>query len=619
MNSLHLFLAICPLLPPLLGAAESLDVQPFLQKFCVECHGGKAVKGKVDFSKMKTEADLDAAFETWETAIELMRDGEMPPDAAKQPSAADLETIYRWYQQRFVESVKPHPGFFKPRRLSAREYRFTLQSLFGFDLETAVIAAEQTVVEKSLVMKLLPVDPPGKSGFKNDTSGNPLTAVIWDQYAYLAEEAIDRYLKADPGADPKQVIRRFLPRILRRSLPETELARTVDRVNSQADLKTELKTALLSPGFLYRGLLMKGVRDREIEVDENELAERLSYFLWNDMPDEALSDLAESGQLRARLSEQVDRMLKSSKSHRFTEDFAIQWLALDAIDEFAKQQVPTAVALKTQPIDFLHYLITENRPLMESIDSKVTYANPLLLKFYQGDRKQISYQKAKGIELEIVPHTRIHLEKTQGRGGLLTMPGILAMNRGPVQRGNWILERILGVSLPDPPPDVGQVEPNRKGENLSFRQRFEKHRSNPTCAVCHDKIDPLGFALQHYDSEGAYRMSAGFQPGKKRKKGADSDGVEIDASGRLPGGEAFEDFAGLKQILLSSEREAIIRNLVKRVFSYALCRKLEIHDQPTVEAVTRRLSEKNGTWRDLILEVVGSLPFQKTVIKGTNS
>ncbi len=596
------------------------DVRPFLQTYCIECHGGKKVKGKVDFTKMKTDADLSAAFETWEAAIELLKEGEMPPDAAKQPSAANLDVIYQWYQQRFVESVKAHPGYFKPRRLSAWEYRHTLHSLFGFDMETAVIEAQQTVTEKSLVMKLLPTDPPGKSGFKNDTSGNPLSTVIWDQYSYLAEEAIVRFLEKNPEIEPKDVIRRFLPRAVRRSLPEHELAKVSDRVNSEADLKRELKTVLMSPGFIYRGILMEGEKDTEIDVDQFELAERLSYFLWNDMPDDELFRIAASGQIRAQIKQQVDRMLKSPKSHRFAENFATQWLALDSMDQFANREVTIAVALKEQPIEFFNYLITENRPLLELIDSRVTYANPILAKFYRNDRKQIApYRKAQGIEKEIVPHNRITLENTKGRGGIMTMPGILAMNRGPVQRGTWILERILGDHLPEPPPDVGQVEPNRKGEKLSFRQRFEKHRSNPTCAVCHDKIDPLGFALQRYTNDGSFRGSGNFTESKKKKKGTDYDSGELDTSGRLPSGETFKDFDELKQLLLTKRRKVIVRNIVKRTLVYALCRKLEIYDQPTVEAITKRLHENDGTWRDLIHEVVGSLPFQKTVIKGTNS
>ncbi|MGB0578126.1 MAG: DUF1592 domain-containing protein [Limisphaerales bacterium] len=620
MRRLYIILVVFLGIPLGYGLDYDQDVRPFLQEFCIECHGGKKVKGKVDFTKMKTAADLAAAFETWETAIELLKDGEMPPDAAKQPSAADVEVIFKWYQERFVDSVKAHPGYFKPRRLSAWEYRHTLHSLFGFDMETAVIEAQQTVTEKSLVMKLLPTDPPGKSGFKNDTSGNPLTTVIWDQYSYLAEEAIVRYLEKNPEVKPKDAIRRFLPRAVRRPLPEKELSKVVDRVNSNADLKTELKTVLMSPGFIYRGMLMEGEKDKEIDVGQFELAERLSYFLWNDMPDEELFQLARSGQLRAQIEKQVDRMLKSPKSHRFAENFSTQWLALDSMDQFANREVTVAVALKSQPIEFVNYLITENRPLMELIDSKVTYANPILAKFYRSDRKQIAaYRKAQGIEKEIVPHNRITLENTKGRGGIMTMPGILAMNRGPVQRGTWILERILGDHLPEPPPDVGQVEPNRKGEKLSFRQRFENHRSNPTCAVCHDKIDPLGFALQRYTNDGSFRDADNFAESKKKKKGMDYDSGQLDTSGRLPSGEAFRDFAELKQLLLTKQRGEITRNIVKHTLAYALCRKLEIYDQPTVEAITRRLNENDGTWRDLILEVVGSLPFQKTVIKGTNS
>lgn len=641
MRSIALISVLCFSAFSLIARSYDRDVRPFLQKFCIECHGGKKVKGKVDFTQMKTDADLAAAFETWETAIDLLKEGEMPPDAAKQPSAADLSVVYEWYQERFVDSVKAHPGFFQPRRLSAREYRNTLRTLFGFDLEVAVIEAQQTKTEKSLVMKLLPTDPPGRSGFKNDTHGNPLSSVIWDQYSYLTDQALDRLfspkrrgkLKAYTGPigaagisreNARKLLQAFLPQTHRRSASSTVVDQAFDRVtageNLIAGLKAEMKRALLAPSFIYRGLLMTGERDLQRPVDEFELAERLSYFLWGDMPDATLLRLAEAGQLRSQLDSQVERMLDSDRVHEYASDFAIQWLALDSMNQFAKRDVTYAVALKSQPIDFFHHLIADNRPLLEVIDSKVTFANPLIAKFYREDRKQIAaHRKAKGIEKEIIPHTRITLAKTEGRGGIMTMPGILAMNRGPVQRGTWILERILGVHLPEPPPDVGQVEPNRKGAKLSFRQRFEKHRNNPTCAVCHDKIDPIGFALQAYNGEGEYVQAADYSPGKKRKKGTDYDSGEIDTSGRLPGGETFQNFGDLKQILLTSQRREIIRNIVKRTLAYALCRKLEIYDQPTVETIVERLDETDGTWRDLIREVVGSLPFQQTVVKGTKS
>ncbi len=217
-----------------------------------------------------------------------------------------------------------------------------------------------------------------------------------------------------------------------------------------------------------------------------------------------------------------------------------------------------------------------------------------------------------------MPNHRIQIRETRGRGGLLTMPGVVAMNKGPVLRGTWMLERILGEHLPDPPANVGQVQPNKRGEKLTFRQRFEQHRSNPTCASCHDKIDPLGFALQAYDAEGSYIFRAGYTPGKKlkKRKNDNAEHAAIDTSGRLPSGEKFANFDELKQLLQTSEKERIVRNIVKRTMTYALARKLEIHDQPVVEEIVRKLHEDDGTWRDLVLEIANSLPFRKTVVGG---
>jgi hypothetical protein len=642
-RTILLSIFLCVAARPVGGAAFDNDVRPFLQKYCAECHGGKKTKGGVNFVEMQTPGHALAAFRTWETAIDLLKEGEMPPDAAKQPDAAQLELIYTWYQRTFVDTIEAHPGYFKPRRLSAGEYRNTLRTLFGFDLEVAVIEAEQTQTEKSLVMKLLPTDPPGKSGFRNDTHGNPLTPTIWDQYSYLSDLAINRLFTPArsnildnltgpilatgvSAANVERFIRNFLPQVFRRPLPEDQLDATIKRILTKTDLETslkrEIKSALMSPTFLYRGLSMTGEKDTQRPVDDFELAERMSYFLWGDMPDDALFRVSRSGKLRAsdQIRLQVNRMLDSPRAHFLAEDFSTQWLALDAMDQFATRQVPTAVALKTQPIEFIRYLIREDRPILELLDTRTTFANALLAKFYVNDRKQITSQpRPKGFELMILPHAKIELKNTPERGGLLTMPGILAMNHGPIQRGTWMLERILGEHLPDPPPDVGPVQPNRKGENLSFRQRFEQHRENPTCAVCHSKIDPLGFALQAYDDSGLFKPGNASASKKKKKKGQDYDSGAIDTSGQLPNGSTFQNFAELKQLLVSTNREAIVRNIVERMLSYALCRKLEIYDQPALNEITKKLTVGNGTWRQLIHEVVNSLPFRETVVKGSKS
>ncbi len=568
----------------------------------------------------------------------------MPPADQPQPTAEEKAKLNAWYRQ-LVNSVQPHPGFFRPRRLSAHEYRNTLQSLLGFELDVAVREAEQTVVEKSLVMKLLPTDPPGPSGFKNDTSANPLTTVIWDQYSYLVDNGLERLfspkhrdvLQAYVGKldgehlsaeQAERLLRTMIRRAYRRSVDDemvnTSLAEIAGTATEQIEqvVRVELKRILMSPPFIYRGLLMKVPRDSQQPVDDYELAERLSYFLWGDMPDEELLQLADQGRLQeeAIYRRQIDRLLAAPKARNLAENMGVEWFSLGEIEKVSNNP-PVADALRTQPIDFLNYLFTTGRPLVELIDSDTTFINPHTAKFYPRDRKQLSrYTKQRGIEVEAVANQKIKLEQTPERGGLLTMPGVLAMNKGPVLRGTWILERVLGEHLPDPPANVGQVANNQRGENLTFRQRFEAHRSNATCAVCHDKIDPLGFALQSYTAGGDYIQPKGATPDKATNKNRGKplpDPQRIDASGRLPSGESFDDFQGLKQILVTSQKERVIRNIVRRTMSYALCRKLEIYDHPTIEAIVADLDRNNGSFHDLIHQIAGSLPFKATVVKST--
>ncbi|MGY8767245.1 MAG: DUF1592 domain-containing protein [Pirellulales bacterium] len=616
------------------------DIQPLLKKYCFECHGaGDEVNGEVDFTKIKTAAQVDASFEQWESAVGLVEAGEMPPEDSPQMSDVERAVFVEWYSQRFIDSVEAKPHVFQPRRLSAHEYRNTMRSMFGFDLEVDIVEAQQTVVEKSMVMKLLPTDPRGKSGFKNDTHNNPLSAVIWDQYSYLADTALEQLFskrkrkilekitgpiaKTGPTYDQAELlVRDFVPRAYRRDVDEQKIQEILIQLK-QADklvsaLKVELKTVLMSPGFLYRGILMKKSPGQQQPVDDFELAERISYFLWADMPDARLLSIASQGKLRdpSVLDQEITRMLKSPKSMNLAEDFATQWLSLNEINNISNDPI-LPLSLLSQPVDFMNYLFTQDRPLMELIDSDVAFVNPNVRGFYGKDAKQMtSYRKQKGIEREVVPNQQIRLENTNERGGILTMPGIVAMNKGPVLRGTWILERILGQHLPDPPANVGQVKANSKGENLTFRERFELHRSNQTCAVCHNKIDPLGFSLQGYDEKGGYILADDYEKTQKNKKTVSKKGEVIDTSGKMPSGEEFNNFYELKEILITGQREVIIRNIVKKTLSYALCRELKLHDQPTVEDIVDKLNKNNGTYRDLIHEVVNSLPFQETILLG---
>ena len=650
-----------------------VSVEPLLKKHCCQCHGDKdEVRGDVNFRVIETGPQIKAAFELWSNVLKLIETGSMPPETQPRLTPAEIAQFKAWYQQELVDTIAPLPDVLRPRRLSAHEYRQTLRSLFGFDLEVSIAEAEQTVVEKSLVMKLLPVDPPGPSGFKNDTSANPLTTNVWEQYSFLLDDALEQWLS--PGnrnrlevvtgpitskhMTPEQcekLLKWMLRRIYRRT-PTTETIQTcVASIRGkqgpelEAALRMELKSVLMSLPFIYRGLLAT-VDDLKVSdqddspvsygrVDDHELAERLSYFLWGDMPDERLMQLADEGTLRIpeTYASEIARMLADPKSRNLAENFGVEWFSLDEISTVSKNP-PVSHALRQQPIDFLNYLFIEGRPLLELIDSKVTFLNPHTAKFYPRDRKRMAaYKKQRGIEVEAVPNQRLELVGSLERGGLLTMPGILAMNRGPVRRGTWMLEKVLGEHLPDPPANVGQVKPNQPGENLTFRERFELHRSDATCAICHNKIDPLGFAMQAYDSTGAYNPT-GLNPtkGKNRKQKKNKvkedehalvDPPLLDTSGRLPGGQSFENFRELKQILLTSQRRRIIENIVKRTLSYALARELNVHDMPTVDEISSELDRhgnlelREGSYHDLIHLVVNSLPFthaQTSQIKTTD-
>jgi hypothetical protein len=572
-----------------LWAAEfASEILPFIKAHCLECHGGKKVKGKVDFSKIAHPDQLDASFKTWGKAVELLQAGDMPPEENLPPSEADQRTFYTWYENRFVDSIEPRAGPFQPRRLSVAEYRNTMRSLFEFDLELAVVHAEQTSTERSLVQKLLPIDPPGASGFTNDTHSNPLTTETWGQYARLADIALARHFAAEQALSLEEAnaaLAQFVSRAFRRPATPTPLT-------APEQLQAEMKVALMSPAFIYRGLLV------EDHMDDFELAERLSYFICGDMPDAELAESAQTGRLGevAEFAKQINRLLASPGARNLAESFGYEWLGLGDLDAIANVQ--SHQAYLSQPIDFIHYLFAENRPLTELIESKTSFVSPMMAGHYGKDRNQMKpFQPPKGVERQNGPNQRISLTHSKQRGGIITMPGIAQMNRGPILRGTWILERILGEHLPEPPMDVGSVPRNKKGEKLSFRQRFEQHRSQPSCAVCHDKIDPLGFAMQRFSGSGSYITDRPDDP-------------ELDSSGQLPSGERFDDIIGLKRILVTVKRRVVVRNLVERLMSYALCRELEIYDQPTVATITDQLYASEGTFRDLVHAIATSLPFR---------
>ena len=612
---------------------------------CGSCHGNEDDnEGDFDLRDLLSGSPEDT-YVRWRRVLQLINEGTMPPD--EELGAEDSRLISEWYVHDILGNARGSSGYLPPRKLSAHEYRNALHSVLGFSLDTVIREAEQTVAETSLVMKLLPLDPPGPSGFTNDTSANPLTTLAWDQYAYLADTGLDQLFASqntqhlyrftgnlDPAqlteAQAGEALVKFASKAWRRPVSDIMLRDSLERFSDLTgdrlvkSLRDEFKLVLMSPRFLYVGL--KTEYDQEPQqwtVSGHGLAERLSFFLWADLPDEQLTAKANSLQKPEELQRQIERMLNSPKSRNLAEDFGVQWLSLNEIDDDVSNNPPVAHALRTQPIDFLDHLFRDDRPLIELIDSRTTFINAHTAKYYNRERQQLpKYRKQRGIEVEALDNQRVQLDDANPRGGILTMPGVLAMNRGPILRGTWMLERILGEELPEPPADVGQIPASPPGENLTFRQRFEQHRSQSSCAVCHDKIDPLGFALQEYGQQGQLLTQPNSNAKKPKKSSTyDEEPGRIDSSGQLPDGTTFEDFVGLKRILVTSKRRQVIENITRRLMAFALARELQLEDESAVMQIVHDMDADNGTFRDLIRAIVVSSSFrgrERTNIEASN-
>ncbi|PYV07416.1 MAG: hypothetical protein DMG07_28970, partial [Acidobacteria bacterium] len=364
-------------------------------------------------------------------------------------------------------------------------------------------------------------------------------------------------------------------------------------------IQLALQAVLVSPHFLFRIERDPEPNDpRAVHpIGEHELATRLSYFLWSSMPDDELSRIADEGRLRQPgvLDAQVRRMLLDPKAHALVENFAGQWLQirnLDAVkpdpERFAGFDEELRAAMRRETELFFEVIVREDRSILDFIDGKFTFVNERLARHY-------GIAGVTGSEFR-----RVALKGPE-RSGVLTQASVLTVssyaNRtSPVLRGKWLLENFLNAPPPPPPPDVPNLKEEAIGSAASLREQLEKHRSNPTCASCHSRMDVLGFGLENYDAIGAWRA----REGKFR----------VNASGTLPGGKRFRTPAELKAIL-KADREAFSQCLTEKMLTYALGRGLERYDSPVVEEIARRLAKREYRFSALVLEIVNSLPFQQ--------
>jgi hypothetical protein len=360
-----------------------------------------------------------------------------------------------------------------------------------------------------------------------------------------------------------------------------------------------LRKVLVSPEFLFRiEQVPAGTPpDSPYRVSDLELASNLSFSLWSSIPDDELLGLAEQGKLRdpAVLEAQVRRMLADERSKALVSNFGGQWLYLRNIQAMSPD--PAAFpefdenlrkALQQETEMFLESIVREDRSALDLLDADYTFLNERLARHY-------------GIEGVQGSHFRRVQLRDEQRRGLLGQGSILAVtsyaNRtSPVLRGKWVLDNFLGSPPPPPPPNVPSLKDRGdQGQVLTVRQRMEQHRANPACAVCHTRMDPIGFALENFDAIGRWRTT--------------DAGSEIDSSGVLPDGTRFDGPAELRDALLNSP-EQFVNTIAEKLLLYAAGRKLEYYDASAVRRITRQAAADDYRWSALVLGVVRSTPFQ---------
>ncbi|HEV2495953.1 MAG TPA: DUF1592 domain-containing protein [Terriglobia bacterium] len=361
-----------------------------------------------------------------------------------------------------------------------------------------------------------------------------------------------------------------------------------------------LRAILVSPDFLFRierdppGAAPGAV----YRLSDVELASRLSFFLWSSIPDEELLSLAEHRRLHypAVMHQQVRRMLADPRSQAFVDNFAGQWLYLRNLalakpdpgvfpefDEALRQSFLEETNL------FFGSVLREDRSVLDLLGADYTYLNQRLAEHY-------GIPNIYGSQFRRVTLT------DPNRGGLLGQGSILTVTSYPnrtsvVQRGKWILENLLGTPPPPPPPNVPQLKPqNHDGKLLTSREQMEQHRTDPVCASCHARMDPLGFALENFDGVGKWRVK--------------DAGAVIDASGKLPDGTQFTGPSGLKQALLNGHRDEYLQTVTEKLLTYALGRGLEYYDKPAVRAIVRQATPDNYRLSSLITAIATSVPFE---------
>ncbi len=611
------------------GPNYEKEFRPVVQQFCMPCHDAEHIKGDLDLERFKTDKDVVDSIAIWQRIAKRIESKEMPPRKSPQPTDEEKQKMLAWIatlkpdtldcdQLASEETASWYPGYVMSRRLNRAEYQNTLRDLLGIELD---------------VMHLFPADGAGGEGFDNNGSSLFLSAIQIEKYLDAADLAIETAIPAKRGlklvADTGEtetrsklipvvpgrkqnareaaqtVLTDFAQRAWRRPVTPEEAEGLLDafdeaqkrRDGYEESIKFAFKAVLVSPHFLFLAE-PEPEAPGNYELDDYQLATRLSYFLWSSMPDDELFLLALRDELHntETLQKQIARMLKDPKAKALGEQFGLQWMGITQLGETTKPDATRfpefndamAKTMKDEAATFFTYIVQEDRSLLELIDARYTFANDGLAKIY-------------GLENVTGPELRKVDLADENRGGVMGMAAMLTMTShplrtSPVLRGKWVLEQLLGDRVPPPPPNVAQLpEDDHQPDGLTFRQRMELHRKNPDCASCHQRMDPIGFGLENFDPIGRWRT--------------EQAGQALDASGELPDGRKFNGPKELKAIVMS-QKDQFATNLSRKMVGYALGRSLTQYDDCVINNCVSALKDSEYKPSAMITQIVLSYPFR---------
>ena len=412
---------------------------------------------------------------------------------------------------------------------------------------------------------------------------------------------------AEEQACAVDILSRLARRAYRRPVTELEIQTLLeffemgreDGGSFDAGIQFALERLLISPSFLLRVYRdPDGAEPGQIyRLSDLEVASRLSFFLWSSVPDERLLELAEREQLTdpTILEQEVRRLLADPRSESaIVHDFAAQWLNLRRVGEVVVDPIDYPQfdgnllrAFERETEMFVASTLREDRSVLDLIEADYTYVNERLARHY-------GIPGVYGSQFR-----RVTLPNLDQRGGLLAHGSVLSVSSypdrtSPVLRGKWLMDNMLGMPAPPPPPGVPALEEAGEGlRNPSVRERLDRHRTNPVCNSCHAMIDPMGFALESFDVIGGWRV-------------ADERGNRIDAVGTTPAGETIRGFVGLRDYLKS---EQFVANLTEKLAAYALGRRLEYYDRPAVRRIVRDAEANEYRWSSIVAGIVRSPAF----------